>query len=157
MINPLKEAINEKPVTVGMVLALMAAAAYGSSQFLAKQIVTEIAAPSVVATVGLFSGFIVLMGLSIRSLPKDRKAPKKALAYLILSGIASSAGVTFLYSALELAPVVIVAPVSSVTPLISLSLAHIFLTKMESITTKTWVGAILVVAGVTLITIGSHI
>jgi uncharacterized membrane protein len=41
--------------------------------------------------------------------------------------------------------------------LISLSLAHIFLTKMESITTKTWVGAILVVAGVTLITIGSHI
>ncbi|PZC50432.1 MAG: putative membrane protein [Chloroflexi bacterium] len=157
MTNVLNKAINEKPVTTGMLLALMAATAYGSSQFLAKQIVTEIAPPSVVATVGLFSGFVVLMGLSIGNLPKDRKAPKKAVVFLILSGIASSAGVTFLYTALELAPVVIVAPVSSVTPLISLSLAHIFLPKMESITAKTWVGAILVVAGVSLITIGSHI
>jgi uncharacterized membrane protein len=41
--------------------------------------------------------------------------------------------------------------------LISLGLAHIFLPSMESITTKTWIGASLVVFGVTLITIGSHI
>ncbi len=147
----------QKPVTVGMILALMAATAYGSSQYLAKQLVTDIAPPPVVATIGLFCGFIILTGLSIGNLKKDLKAPKKALVFLTLSGIASSAGVTLLYSALELAPIVVVAPVSSVTPLISLGLAHIFLTRMESITTKTWVGAILVVSGVTLITIGSHV
>ncbi len=157
MTNLLKDLIDQKPATIGMVLALMAATAYGSSQYLAKQLVTDIAPPSVIATIGLFSGFIILTGLSIRSLEKDRKAPKKALAFLTLSGIASSAGVTFLYSALELAPIVVVAPVSSVTPLISLGLAHIFLPSMESIATKTWIGASLVVFGVTLITIGSHI
>ena len=157
MSNLLKDTIEQKPVTVGMVLALMAATAYGSSQYLAKQLVTDIAPPPVVATIGLFCGFIILTGLSIGNLEKDLKAPKKALAFLTLSGIASSAGVTFLYSALELAPIVVVAPVSSVTPLISLGLAHIFLKSMESITTKTWVGAILVVSGVTLITIGSHV
>ena len=50
--------IEQKPVTVGMILALMAATAYGSSQYLAKQLVTDIAPPPVVATIGLFLSLI---------------------------------------------------------------------------------------------------
>ena len=74
---------------------------------------------------------------------------------MVLSGIAASSGVAFNYSALSLAPVVVVAPVSSVSPLISLSLAYVFLKQLERITLRIWIGACLVVGGVILVTLGS--
>jgi drug/metabolite transporter (DMT)-like permease len=50
---------------------------------------------------------------------------------------------------------VIVAPVSSITPLVSLALAHIFLQRLERVTPRIWLGAALVVAGVGIIAVGS--
>ena len=147
--------LNSRPIVLGMTLALMAATAYGSSQFLARQIVTEHAPPLVVATVALFVGFVVLTALANKNIVKDRKAPRKAFLFLVLSGIAASSGVTFNYSALSLAPVVVVAPVSSVSPLISLGLAYVFLKQLERITLRIWIGASLVVGGVMLVTLGS--
>ena len=149
--------LNSNPIALGMIFAIMAATAYGSSQFLARRIVTEHAPPLVVATVALFVGFLVLTALANKNIVKDRHAPRKALLFLVLSGIAASSGVAFNYSALSLAPVVVVAPVSSVSPLISLSLAHIFLQQLERITLRIWIGAFLVVAGVILVTLGSAV
>jgi len=90
-----------------------------------------------------------------RGIIKDRRAPRKAFLLMALAGLAASAGVTFNFLALSRAPVVIVAPVSSITPLVSLALAHIFLQRLERVTMRIWLGAALVVAGVVTIAVGS--
>ena len=145
----------ERPVLLGSIAAGAAAICYGSSQFLGRLLVTEQAPPLVVATFAMLSGTVVLAAASNRSLVRDRRAPRRAWLLMVLAGLASSAGVMFNLFALKLAPVVIVSPVSAVSPLIALGLAHIFLQRLEKITRRMWLGAALVVVGVILVTLGS--
>ena len=70
-----------------------------------------------------------------------------------LSGIASASGVTFLYFALSKSPVVVVSPVVAINPLITLTLAHLLLQRLERITKRTIMGTLLVVLGVVIITL----
>ena len=147
--------IGQKPVLLGSIAAGLAAMAYGSSQFLARYLVTEQAPPLVVATFALMAGMMILASVSAKGLLQDRRAPRRSFLFMALAGLSASAGVAFNFSALGLAPVVVVAPVTSVTPLISLGLAHIFLQRLERITLRIWMGAALVVAGVILITLGA--
>lgn len=58
-----------------------------------------------------------------------------------------------MYFALSKAPLVMVSPIFAINPLITLLLAHIFLNKLEKITTRTVLGTILVVSGVSIITL----
>ena len=61
---------------------------------------------------------------------------------------------TFWFLALDRAPVVLVAPLTGTYPLVSILLAYIFLKRMERLSWRTLLGAMLVVAGVALIAIG---
>jgi drug/metabolite transporter (DMT)-like permease len=140
---------------LGSLAAGTAAVCYGASQFMARQLVTDQAPPLVTATFALFMGMLVLAAFSHRGIRQDRRALKKGFLLMVLAGLSASAGVGFNYSALGLAPVVIVAPVSAGAPLISLFLAHIFLQRLEKVTLRIWLGAMLVVAGVIMVTLGS--
>ena len=147
--------IGQRPVLLGSMAAGLAAVAYGSSQFLARYLVTEQAPPLVVATFALMAGMMILASVSARGLLQDRRASRRSFLFMALAGLSASAGVAFNFSALSLAPVVVVAPVTSITPLVSLGLAHIFLQRQERITPRIWAGAALVVVGVILITLGA--
>jgi drug/metabolite transporter (DMT)-like permease len=147
--------VAQRPVVMGMISSGLAAVCYGSSQFLARKLVTEQAPPFVVATYALLAGMVVLSVVTHRGIIKDRRAPRRAFLMMALAGLATTAGVTFNLLALSRAPVVIVAPVSSITPLVSLALAHIFLQRLERVTPRIWLGAALVVAGVATIAVGS--
>jgi len=93
-----------------------------------------------------------------RHIPGDlRTSSRRGFLWFGLSGIASAGGVTFLYFALSNAPVVVVSPVAAINPLITLTLAHIFLKKLERITKKTIMGTMLVVLGVIIITLSRTI
>lgn len=150
------ERLSQRPVALGMIASGLAAICYGTSQYIARQLVTQYDHALVIASMALFAGLVILSSVTSQTLVKDRHAPRRAVLFMILSGFAASAGVAFSFSALRLAPVVIVAPISSVTPLISLALAHIFLRSLEKITRRTWLGALLVVAGIILVTLGSR-
>lgn len=148
--------VQQKPVAVGIVASALAACSYGFAQFLARQVFTTYEIPSLTAaTFGLLTGLVILAALSSGNIKQDIHAPKKAFLFIALSGLAASSGVGFNYTALSLAPVVVVAPVSSITPLISLVLAHLFLQRLERITLRIWLGAALVVAGVVLVVLGT--
>ena len=108
------------------------------------------------ATFSLLAGAIVLAAISHRGVIQDRHAPRRAFILMALAGIASSAGAAFNLFSLNLAPVIIASPVSATSPLISLTLAHFFLRRIERVTPRIWLGAALVVAGVILITLGSR-
>ena len=64
-------------------------------------------------------------------------------------------GVSFWYLALNEAPVVLVVPLAGTHPLVSIVLTHLFLQRLEKVTLRTIMGALMVVAGVALIAIGS--
>ena len=57
------------------------------------------------------------------------------------------------YLALGQAPVVVVAPVTGTNPLFSIILAWVFLRQMERLTLRVVLGAVLVVAGVTVVSV----
>ncbi len=72
----------------------------------------------------------------------------------MLAGVASGCGIWSSFLALSMAPVVIVSPVQSTSPLFALLSAWLFLGRLETITFRLVLGTIFVVAGVILITMG---
>ena len=146
-------ALVRNPTLLGSILALGAAISYGSSQYLQKVIVTSYAPPLIGATFALFFGMVILATAVHRHIPTDLKSPRKSLVLMALAGLSSSTGVLFSYLAVSRADLVIVAPVSGVTPLVSLVLTHIFLQRLEKLTWRMVLGALMITGGVMLITI----
>ncbi len=62
-----------------------------------------------------------------------------------------------MYFALNQAPLVVISPVLAINPLITLTLAHIFLNRFEKITRRMIGGTLLVVFGVCIIGINGSI
>ncbi len=140
---------------LGYLTGLGAAAAYGGSNLAAKALSQEFGSPLVVAALGTFFGIVVLLPLTGRSALAGMRTPKMGIVFLGLSGLAGSLGVITLYFALLMSDVVIVAPISSISPLVTLLLAHLFLDRLESVTRWLLVGTLLAVAGVVLVIVGS--
>ena len=139
----------------GYVAALGAAASYGSVTLVARKIVEDYSSPLVATAFSLVIGTIMVGALFHRDLVADApRAPRRAWAMVALAGCASTWGVTFWFLALDRAPVVLVAPLAGIHPLVSILLAHLFLQRLERLTWRTVAGALLVVGGVALIAIG---
>lgn len=139
----------------GIGAGLLAGASYGVAGYLARKIVTEQGSPLVAATYGLVIGMIILALLSFRTLPTIRRAPKRSLFFLGISGAGSAGGVIFNLMAMNVAPIIIVAPVVATQPLFALVLTHTFLQRLERVTLQMWAGTTMVVGGVVLIIFGS--
>ena len=125
---------------------------YGGSQVVAKQIVEETHS-LVGAAFSLLFGLAILSAVTARDVVQQQRVPSRAYLWAVLAGLTSAGGVTFLYLALGHAPVVVVAPVTGTNPLFSIILAWVFLRQMERLTPRVVLGAVLVVAGVTVVSI----
>jgi drug/metabolite transporter (DMT)-like permease len=148
-------AMKLSPSTVGILAAFGAALAYGSGQVVARQVVTNVASPLVTSFFALLFGSLVLAVVVRRDVPQDMKAPRRTFLYVTLAGLASSTAVVLMFTALSLAPVVVVSPVASLTPLFALVFTHLFLQRLERVTLRIVVGTLLVVAGIVLVVVGS--
>lgn len=143
---------------LGYVSAIGAAIAYGASQTIGKHVTTEYAPPLVATAFALLFGFVYISLMFHRHiLPDVHKSPGRGFLWFSLSGICSATGVMLLYFALSSAPVVVVSPVAAVSPLITLTLAHLLLRRLEKITKRTIFGTTLVVLGVSIITVSQAI
>ena len=151
------------PVKVGRGLAsgyafgLATGACYGVVEFMAKVAVTDYASPLVTATVTAALGTIMFVPLFALDLPVLRHTPKRPVAMLALAGTATGIGVVTLYSSLERGDLIIVSPLASIGPLITLVLAHVFLQRLERLTIPVVLGAFLVVVGSVLVVMGDLI
>ena len=102
-------------------------------------------------------GTLILAVLFHRHVSHDMAiAPRKAWVYVVLAGCASTFGVSFWYLAFNEAPVVLVAPAAGTYPLVAIFLSHIFLQRLERVTWRIVLGAVLVVGGVALIATGTN-
>ena len=150
--------IERHPRLFGYLAAAGAACAYGSVPALGRVAVTDFAIPLVSATYTMLVGFIVMGLLSAGSIPgMVRHAPRRSLLLVALGGASMSTGVAFLYLALSKAPVIVVSPVFSLTAVVSLVLAHVFLQRLERITLPLALGTFFAVGGVVVVIIGTQL
>ena len=145
----------DRRTLLGYLLALGAAASYGGSNLAAKFLSQEFGSPLVVATFSILFGAVVLSPFAGRDALEGLRTARAGWGFMALSGLASATAVIALYFALLYSSVVIVSPISSVNPLVTLLLAHLFLGRLEQVTRWVLLGTMLTVLGVALVIVGS--
>ena len=113
--------------------------------------------PLVFATIAFAFGSIMFLPLVGRTLPKTVMSARRSAAFFVLSGLGSGCAIIALAFALERGDVVVISPIVSVSPLITLVLAWVLLRQLERITLTLVMGALMVVGGVVLVAIGDNL
>ena len=141
-------------VSLGYAAAIASALSYALGGLVAKKAVVDTSALVATAFSLLFGTLVLAALLNRLPLGDLARAPRRAWGIMALAGVTGAWGVTFFFLALGEAPLVLVAPVAGVYPLISILLAHLLLQRIERVTWPTVLGAGLVVGGVALIAVG---
>jgi|TARA_B110000263_G_C15242321_1_gene479974 drug/metabolite transporter (DMT)-like permease len=140
---------------IGITAALISALGYGSGAIASKHVVTNYTGPVTATAFSLLFGAILVFALFYKDLMFDfRSSPSKAWIPVIFTGISASIGVTFWFLSMVKLPLVMSAPIVGAYPLVSIILAWVFIRRLDRITWKTLSGALLVITGITLISIG---
>lgn len=112
---------------------------------------SQFASPFVVLAFSLLFGTVVLSAATGKNFEIGVRTNKKAIYLLLLAGVLNGvAGVSY-YSALAVAPVVVVSPISASTPLIVTLCVHLFLQRLERVTRQVVIGCLLIVIGGALV------
>ena len=154
------EGATRRGAILGYLLALGAACCYGTTSVVVKQLTIDYTSPLVVSTISLFFGVLLVAPVAFRQtlkcLPEARRAPG-FIVYAGLSGLAAATGVNCTYFALQMADVVVVAPIVSANPLFTLLLAGLFLSRQEQVNRWLVLGILVTAAGVSLVVLGSQL
>ncbi len=140
---------------MGYGFALTASAFYGGSTVIAKTALEQSDISAIV-----FTAFSLLFGAAIvylifhRSIDFTVAAPKRHFGFMMAAGVSSATAVTLLIFAVSRAPVSVVTPIMSLNPLFTLVLAHLFLRRLELVTPRVLLGTTFAVVGVVLVILG---
>ena len=150
--------IAKRQKLLGYASALGAAVCYGTLAVLGKKVVSDIAPPLVATSFSMIIGTIILTAIFWKQISADLavRIPLRGWLFVGLAGGSATWGVTFWYLALNQAPALLVAPLTSIYPVFSVFLTLIFLRKTEKVSKRTVAGAILVAFGVVVITVGNR-
>ena len=159
----------DKSFLIGYLMALGAGASYGATNVMAKHILGMYDSPLMMTAFSMLIGLVVLSPLVGASAahsgiirprsPEDRGILQTLLSfkYVALAGIASGIAVITWYLAVQRADVVVISPIVSSSPLVTLFLAHMFLARLERVTRRLVFGAALTVVGVGFVVVGSQL
>ena len=143
---------------IGLGRARVAAASYGGTNVIAKELTEEYGSPLMVSAAGLLFGIILLSPLAGAGMVREVKEAKGNLMFAAsagLSGLAAATGVIALYFALQRNDVTVVSPIVSTNPIFTLVLAQIFISRMENLTKWLFLGVGITVVGVIVVSVGS--
>ena len=145
---------------LGCLSGLTAGAATGGSTVLAKQAVALFDSPLTVAALGMLAAMAVVLPtaavIAFRS-PAVRVIDRKSVGFVGLSGLCTTVSIVAQLFAVQRADVLIVAPILATFPLWTLLLAHLVIARLEQITPRLAVGALVTVAGVIGVAVGGRI
>lgn len=108
---------------------------------------TSAATPLEAAAINLTSALPLVVGHTLGYQPEVLTAPGRSDAYFLCSGLANAGAVFTMFTALANGPVVVVVPLVSTSPLFTTALAYVFLSDVETITSRTLISAVLTVVG----------
>ena len=146
-----------KNTIIGIALGIGAGFAYGVSAVLIRQGVHTMAPPLVGAAIAMLFGTLGMFFIGGRGVKSSLVENRKSVIILLCAGLAAVGGILSNYFALSRAPVVVVSPVQSITPLFALLWSWLFLGRLEKITPRLVLGTVLVVFGIVLIVMGRNI
>ncbi len=131
----------------------LAAFCYGMNPILAKLGLQAGNEPLLGAGLGIIAGAVVYTAYFFVSGQAGQlfSLSRRAGVYFGLAGLASTLAIFSLFSALEYLPAVVVAPLTSVVPLVTLVLSRVMLPTSERITKADVAGTIFIVGGVALL------
>ena len=145
---------------LGCLSGLMAGAATGASTVLAKQTVNVYDSPLTIAALGMLAAMFMVVpvvGLIAARSPAVRAFDRRMMAFVFLSGLCTTVSIVAQLFAVQRADVVIVAPILATFPLWTLLLSHLFIARLERITLRLTIGAIVTVAGVVAVALGGRL
>ena len=145
---------------LGCLSGLMAGAATGASTVLAKQTVNVYDSPLTIAALGMLAAMFIVVpvvGLIAARSPDVRAFDRRMMALVFLSGLCTTVSIVAQLFAVQRADVVIVAPILATFPLWTLLLSHLFIARLERITLRLTIGAIVTVAGVVAVALGGRL
>ncbi len=145
---------------IGCLAGLTAGAATGVSTVLAKQAVGVYNSPLAITVLGMLASMLIVIPvvsvIAARN-PAVRTFDWKSMRFVGISGLSTTVSIVAQLFAVQRADVVIVAPILATFPLWTLLLAHIFISRLERITLRLTIGAIVAVVGVIAVALGDRI
>lgn len=157
--HSIREGVSEnRGALLGLGLAVMAAASYGGTNVIAKELTEEYGSPLMVSAFGLLFGIILLSPLAGANMVREVRSSRGSPAFAVsagFSGLAAATGVIALYFALQRADVTVVSPIVSINPIFTLVLAQIFISRMEDLNKWLFLGVFITVTGVAVVSVGS--
>lgn len=145
----------QSPVA-GYALGLIAGVCYGAWSVIAKTAINNYDIPPLLfAATAFFFGTIMFGPVLAYDLPRAIRISKRALALFAIAGAGSGGAIVALSFALEKGDVTVVAPIVSISPIITLFLLRIFLERLEKVSPRVVLGALLVVVGTALVVVGN--
>ncbi len=138
----------------GYGLALASAVSYGCNAVLIKWVVSDMVHPLVTVTVATAFGIVVLSAMAGKDLGAVFKGNLRGTTMMALAGLTMTLSGMSFYTALSVAPAVVVAPLGSTSPLFTLLGSYLFMRKLERVTYFVVIGCLLVVIGGVLVTTG---
>ena len=143
------------PVTVGVLLCIVAAVSLAGAGYIASQVIErDTPGISIAFYEGIFGISFILL-IRGRNLVRGGQPSRSALPWLVLAGGCNALGVGAFYTALSHAPLSVAAPITGVTPLVAYVFVLLLLRGQERITRRVLFGAALVVSGVILVGVSS--
>ncbi len=139
----------------GYIFGLVAGICYGAWSIIAKTAITEFDIPPLLfAATAFFFGTIIFSPILAYDLPRALRSSRRAVVLFALSGVGSGSAIVALSFALEKGDVSVVAPIVSISPLITLVLVRLFLDRLERVSWRLVTGALIVVAGTVMVVVG---
>lgn len=143
---------------IGILIALGAAAGYGSTSVIGKVIVDTQTTPLVAAMFAQLFGGSAMWAIALSDMRKHSKPkpylPLRSIVALVLAGAVSAIAVSSLLFALNRSTIVYVVPIVSINPLFTLIINRLFFQKLERITWALTLSTTMVVVGIILVVLG---
>jgi drug/metabolite transporter (DMT)-like permease len=141
---------------IGYLIAFGAATAYGINAVLTRQGLAHYGSPLRAVVIALTTGVLILAPFAVRAYRAEGagwRPERRALLFILFSGLSAILGYCSNVLALSVLPVVVVAPISSTYPLVTVFLVRLFLRGHEEVNARMALGALSVVTGVILVTV----
>ena len=144
---------------LGYVLAILAAACYGAGTLSGRVLSIQFGSPLIMAAGSMFFATLVLSPIFGREAVQKTTSSGWAPLFVFLAGFAAACAVISLYFAVtrEGSSILVLSPIVSCNPLVTLVLARLFLRQSETITKELVIGTLMAVGGVALVVVGGLI
>ena len=144
---------------LGYGLALTSAACYGAGTLSGRVLTNLFGSPFIMAAGSMFFAMLVLSPWFGRQAVEGVTRAGRGSVFMFLAGLAAACAVMSLYFAIsrEGSSILVLSPIVSCNPLVTLALARIFLRRTEIISRELVIGTLMAVGGVALVVVGGLI